>query len=339
MDHTRLGRKLGGRVLIAIVFFACAADISWAGTSLPDALRGVRIRDAYFQSDFKEVGRVSRIAGDGDVVVLRRARGEAFKAKVEDPVHENDAVFTIGAIRCRIVFCDKNIVTMAPDSDLLVEEVAVEPSRGEKRSFFEVTRGRAVFYALKLFSIRDIRMKVKTPTATVGIRGTKFGTEVEFLDLRGRNLPGRMVASTNPVISAAEPARETLARVYVSEGLVEVTSEADEKTGSVGPGELIEAGPLGLGPVSFDPGRVDSFMDSVEGPFVRRFQGPVTVESGDVMGDKSMQEHEDTFKQVEQIQDARQVETQKDVDHFHEESTSPPPEEHSHHHEMESGME
>ena len=42
-------------------------------------------------------------------------------------------------------------------------------------------RGKVMFYAVRLFKYRTASMSVKTPTAVVGVRGTKFGVEVRMM--------------------------------------------------------------------------------------------------------------------------------------------------------------
>jgi hypothetical protein len=214
---------------------------------------------------------------------------------------------------------------MAPDSDLLVDEVTRDPEKGQKKSFFEVTRGQIVFYAIRLFSVRDIRMKVKTPTATVGIRGTKFGTEIQELPYRSHGFVRHRVASSDPMALAANDPDGSLTRVYVAEGRVGVTSDVDAKAKEVATNEVLEAGPEGLGTVFFDPARVNAFMMSVEGPFMGRPQGtpPRTPDLNTV---KSQQQQEEIIQQIDQIEDAKHLETQKDLDQSHDDHSSHPPE-------------
>lgn len=309
---------------LALFFLLLNHSSAYAADGIPEPLQGIHIRDSYFKSPFKEVARVQRILGEGRIVILRRASKEAFYAHKDDPVHENDAVYSMGNARCRLAFNDQNVLTMAPHSDLLIDEVDQDLSKSEKRSLFEVTRGKIVFYAIKLFSTREMRMTVKTPTATVGIRGTKFGTQVEELPRWSDSFKNRLVASSEPVFLAAGEGDNSLTRVYVSEGRVGVTSDIDGKSQEVGTNELVESGPEGMGTVSYDPARVNAFMNEVEGPFLGLRQAPPSPKPAGLPGDASQQQQEDLMKQMDQIEDAKHIETQKDIEHPHEEHSSPP---------------
>jgi hypothetical protein len=281
----------------------------------PEALEGIAIQDSYMPSSFKEVGKIERIVGEGRVVVLHRAKQEAYFASLDDPLHENDAVYTLGRMRCRLLMKDRNVITMAPGSDLNIDEVTLDDTKGEKRSLFEVTRGKAVFYAIRLFRFREVRLKLKTPTATVGIRGTKFGTEVIEMPVRGERSARTMAAANGPVPLGANSPDSKLTRVFVSKGSVNVTSAADGSTRDLGENEFLEVDALGLGRTFFDPGRVQSFVDSVEGPMVSG-AGRAPGENGDAQRSiRDKQQQDDMIRQLEQVEDAKQHQIQDEFEH------------------------
>jgi hypothetical protein len=294
----------------------------------PEALRGLAVEDGYVPSSFKEVGKFLRIVGKGRVVVLHRSTGKAFYASEEDPVHENDAVYTLGTARCRITFHDRNVVTMAPRSDLIIEEITQDLGERKKKSLFETTSGRVVFYAIRLFSFRDVQMKVKTPTATVGVRGTKFGTEIKEMPFLGGTFDGNYrVASLEPVMIAEGPARPLMVNIFVSQGTVRVTSLVDSGTQMVGENEWIGAGPRGLDPVIYDPDRVGIFMDGVEGPLTNGRETGVSSGPGvEGQGVKHRNEQEEEARRLEQFMDIKQREMEEGIvsEPSHHPPSSPP---------------
>ena len=293
----------------------------------PEALAGISIGSDYVPSDFEQAGRIERIVGDGRVVVLHRADKKAFYASVEDPVHENDAVYTLGGVRCRILLEDKNVVTMAPDSDLLIDEVVLDSAKGEKRSLFEVTRGKAVFYAIRLFRFRDVRLHVKTPTATVGVRGTKFGTEIAEVPSSGKAHGRIEVASLEPVRLAQTPAG-LLTRIFVAQGVVGVTSGTVPGSQTLRENEVLEAGPSGLGSVRYDPQAVRSFMEGVEGPMTSGGQAPPPSSGSGPPADSGKQQQDDMMRQLDQVEEAKELQIDKPFephDSGSEPSGHPPP--------------
>lgn len=320
-----VSKRVGVTWLWVAVLFLFVNAVSVMAQDMPEALEGIAIQDTYFPSQFREVGKIERAVGEGRVVILRRAEGKAFFAVPGDPVHENDAVYTLGTIRCRIVFEDRNLVTLAPRSDLIVDEVTLDGLAGQKRSRFEVTMGRAVFYAIPLFRYRDVRLNVKTPTATVGVRGTKFGTEIEKAPFHGGIPAANRFASKEPVLQAASLPEDILTRIYVAMGRVNVTSEADGTSRDLGENEILEADALGLGPTRFDPDLVRSFMDVVEGPIVSGEEptDPSPTRSAP-SEDSPMQRHEDMIRQLEQAEDAKGFEIQREIEMRHIEPSGKP---------------
>jgi hypothetical protein len=321
MNFSRRMRSVGKNgVWLAVLAVLCAVPVR--AQERPEALVGVSIGSDYTPSDFEQAGRIERIVGDGKVVVLHRAEKEAFYASVEDPVQENDAVFTLGEVRCRILLEDKNVVTMAPDSDLFIDEVVLDDAKGEKRSLFEVTRGKALFYAIRLFRFRDVRLHVKTPTATVGVRGTKFGTEIAEAPARGEEQGRIQVASNGPVRLAQAPAG-LLTRIFVAQGLVNVVSSTVSASTTLGENEVLEAGPFGLGPAQYDPQAVRSFMEGVEGPMASGGRtGPASPGSGPP-ADSGKQQQDELMRQLDQVEEAKELQSDRTFEPEHDSGSEP----------------
>jgi hypothetical protein len=288
----------------------------------PEALEGLSIGKGYVPSELQQAGRIERIAGDGKVVVLHRADGTAFRASVEDPVHENDAVYTLGEVRCRILLEDKNVVTMAPNSDLIIDEVVLDSAKGEKRSFLEVTRGKAAFYAIRLFRFRETKLRVKTPTATVGVRGTKFGTEITETAAHGKGTGRIRVASREPVRLAQAPG-SMLTRVFVARGVVDVVSTAVPGSQAVGENEVLEAGPIGLGQVRYAPEAVRAFMQGVEGPLASGGAAPASPSGSGLPTDPDKQQQDDMMRQLDQVEEAKELQTEQPYQPGHEAGSGP----------------
>lgn len=151
--------------------------------ALPEELRELDVQDFFLPSDFREAGVLH--AQDGHVVVVHRASGAAYFGKPGDRIYENDALITLKDSHCRIRLYSDDVVNMAPNTQFSVDAFLDSPGRGEKTSLFSLLKGKAMFYALRLFRYKDTRFKVKTPTAVVGVRGTKFGVHV--FPIKGRS--------------------------------------------------------------------------------------------------------------------------------------------------------
>jgi len=147
---------------------------------VPEKLKKLDIKDYFIASDFKGVGIIHALRGT--VVVIHKATGKAYFGMEGDYIHENDVLETLAKSRCRVRLFNEDVISMAPDSNLAVDEVAFSRKKREKRSFFSMLKGKVMFYSLRLFSFRKSYARLKTPTAVVGVRGTKFGVYVYWED-------------------------------------------------------------------------------------------------------------------------------------------------------------
>jgi len=148
--------------------------------SLPGELKGLNIKGYFVPTSLKKVGFIHDI--NGNVVVIHRAAGEAYFGRPGDTIYEDDSLTTLANARCRIKFYNEDVVTMAPDTEFSVESYLDQKKEGKKSSLFGMLKGKAMFYALRLFKYRKTRFMLKTPTAVVGVRGTKFGVQLFLVD-------------------------------------------------------------------------------------------------------------------------------------------------------------
>lgn len=190
-------------VLLSVLATPAVPSV-WAQTDreilsgeLPGALEGMDIREGYMPAGgFPRAGVIHAL--QGTLIVVHRADRTAFAASEGDPIHENDELFTLTDSRCRIRFLSEDVVSIAPETRFSVERFLDQPGQGEKTSLFGLLRGKAMFYALRLFRYRDARFEVETPTAVVGVRGTQFGMHVFELEGRQAGERGVQVAERGP---------------------------------------------------------------------------------------------------------------------------------------------
>ncbi len=195
---------------------------------------------------------------------MHRADQAAYYANEGDPIYENDALYTLTDCRCRLNFKDKNVVIMAPDTHLDIDEVSASIIKGKKKSIFGMTKGKAIFYALRLFRYKEMSLQLKTSNATVGVRGTKFGAEIEKIKEDQSHILNRMLASRGPELAEMGLGRQNIiTRVYLFEGEITVTSLIDGRMKRLHENEILEADQRGLGEVKFDPARTKSFVEDV----------------------------------------------------------------------------
>ena len=144
--------------------------------ALPEDLEDLDVKDRYIDSDAQHAGIIQTVIGH--VVVLHEDSGQAFFAAAGDAVFKHDAIFTLQDSRSRIKFTSEDVITMGENTRLGLEEYIDNRLKKKKTSIFNILRGKAMFYAVRLFKYKTTSIVVKTPTAVLGVRGTKFGVEV-----------------------------------------------------------------------------------------------------------------------------------------------------------------
>ena len=204
--------------------------------ALPKELKGLDIKDYSVPTSFKKVGVIHALGGM--VVVIHRDTREAYFGKEGDYVHENDSLNTLTDSQCRIKFFNDDIVTMAANTEFGVERFQDQRKEGKKSSLFSLVKGKAMFYAMRLFRYKETQFRVKTPTAIMGVRGTKFGAHVYWLDEEKRSDSGIRVAdsSNKPDIYLAQADSGPIGKSYTDAFCVDGFLDVDGKP--VGPGEM-----------------------------------------------------------------------------------------------------
>lgn len=132
-------------------------------------------------SAYADIGRITTHEGSGEVI---RKDGGRLVASLSLVIHSYDDVRT-GNGRIEITFDDDSTVKMSPNSKLIIDEFVFDPNPKKSKMAFKVAAGTARFATGKLGLVDKNKIKIRTPTATIGIRGTDFTTTVDEI---GRSL-------------------------------------------------------------------------------------------------------------------------------------------------------
>ncbi|MCF8061579.1 MAG: FecR family protein [Deltaproteobacteria bacterium] len=226
---------------------------------LPEDMRNLRIQEEYTPTSFKMAGTIHSL--EGNVVVLHRSTREAYLGSEGDPVHENDEFYTLPDTRCRLRFTNEDVVSLAPETRFSVDDYTAQEGTGEKTSVFGMVKGKAMFYAMRLFRFKKMRFQVKTPTAVMGVRGTKFGAHVYYVDEKTADSGGIRVAdsgrSLGPYLAQAGPGGTPVTVAACGDGSVVVNGI------TLGPGWTYNSM---TGAVTYDPDILAGIQQSAGGP-------------------------------------------------------------------------
>jgi hypothetical protein len=110
------------------------------------------------------------------VVVQASVAGQAGQTKVGDLVYEGDVVATGADGRVGINFTDGTSFNLSSNARMALNEFVYDPNGKSNSTLFNLTKGTFTFVAGKVAKTGD--MKIDTPVATMGVRGTTPHIEI-----------------------------------------------------------------------------------------------------------------------------------------------------------------
>ena len=140
-----------------------------------------RAQSSANEFEAKAIGKVVTASGSVTVehttpVVVQAATGGDGRAKVGDFVFQGDVVQTGSESAVGIVFLDGSAFNLASNARITLNEFVYAPNRSSNTTFFSLSKGTLTFVAGKI--AKTGKMKIDTPVATMGIRGTTPRIEI-----------------------------------------------------------------------------------------------------------------------------------------------------------------
>jgi hypothetical protein len=121
----------------------------------------------------KEVGKVTHLSG---LLTVERAGIATKILSVQSAVLEGDLLRTEEDTYARIKFNDNSEVVLRPETSFKINEMRFQESSGTaNKSDMELIKGGMRAVTGLIGKNNPDAVKVATPTATIGIRGTHFG--------------------------------------------------------------------------------------------------------------------------------------------------------------------
>jgi hypothetical protein len=121
------------------------------------------------------IGKIVSVTGSVtidhvNVPVLQASLGQPAKVKVDDPVYLGDVVQTGADGKIGITFTDGTAFNLSSNARMVLNEFVYDPKGQSNSTLFSLTKGTFTFVAGQVAKTGD--MKIDTPVATMGIRGT-----------------------------------------------------------------------------------------------------------------------------------------------------------------------
>lgn len=119
-------------------------------------------------------GRVKVASGDAVIV---RASG-TVPAEAGQLVFQSDGLRTGANGRIGITLKDDTQVSIGPDSEVRVDTFTYAPAEGQLALVLKFLRGAAVYASGRIAKLAPDAVRLETPAAIVGVRGTTVAVKV-----------------------------------------------------------------------------------------------------------------------------------------------------------------
>ncbi len=143
-------------LLLVIISFSFAVTVSHVSASSP-------------------IATVKKVSGPATVI----RQGNTISAAVGLAILENDTIRTGPGGSIGIVFNDETFLSLGPGSVLVIDEFVFAPKEGRFSIAIRMLKGTTAYLSGLISKLAPESAHFKTPTASIGIRGTKFLAKVE----------------------------------------------------------------------------------------------------------------------------------------------------------------
>jgi len=121
------------------------------------------------------IATIQKVSGRATVV----RQGQTIPAAIGQEIRENDTLRTGPEGSLGVIFQDDTLLSLGPGSYLVIDEFVFAPRKGKFSIVLRMLKGTAVYLSGLISKLSPESAKFQTPSASIGIRGTRFAVKVE----------------------------------------------------------------------------------------------------------------------------------------------------------------
>jgi len=121
------------------------------------------------------IGFVKTVAGDATVT----DGGKVVKAVAGTPIKVNSILKTGAKGTMGVTFKDNSVMSFGPDTEVTVDEYLYSPAKGDLKFGASMSKGALNVVSGAIAKLKPDAVSLKTPTGTIGVRGTNFAVKIE----------------------------------------------------------------------------------------------------------------------------------------------------------------
>lgn len=162
---TASGASLDGSVVTRLAGPQAAGQTAQAGSGQTDA-----------GNELIGIGKVKSLKGE---VTVKHPDGTTSVLKEGDVIYQDDVIETGADSAVGLVLADKSTFSLGAKGRMVLDEMIYDPNAGDGKSAIAVLSGTFSFVSGQIAKANPDGMQIKTPVATLGIRGTTGHGSVE----------------------------------------------------------------------------------------------------------------------------------------------------------------
>jgi hypothetical protein len=126
-------------------------------------------------ADQEPIGKVKTYKPEAVII----HNGTEVEATVDTSIYAGDQIVTRAKGTVGIIFIDGAVLTLGPASRFTIDKFTFNPADNDVSFISTIIKGTVSFISGAIGRISPESVKFKTPTATLGLRGTKILVEVK----------------------------------------------------------------------------------------------------------------------------------------------------------------
>lgn len=144
----------------------------WAFAWLAGCLLWASVSAAFAQDAVKDtvIGFVKTVRADAWVVI----GGTPVNAQPGMAVQAGHVLKTGPGGSLGVTFKDNTMMSLGPDTEIVVDEYLYAPGRGDLKLSATMTRGTLQYISGIIAKLKPDAVSVKTPVGIIGVRGTRY---------------------------------------------------------------------------------------------------------------------------------------------------------------------
>ena len=126
-------------------------------------------------ADDAAIGYVKTLTGEATITTGKNK----VNAQVGSPLYQGSQLKTGHKSSMGVTFKDDTVMSFGADTELTVDEYLYAPSQGKLKLGSSLAKGSMNYVSGVIAKLQPDAVSVKTPTGTIGVRGTQFVVKVE----------------------------------------------------------------------------------------------------------------------------------------------------------------